>query len=92
MCIHKYSINCLTIIPLTHPTLTHMTMGSIRPMQSTFFVHADLKDYFLSGTPTQIIDDVKGCFDGCEKALVKDALWLLLKNQYISDAFHKGRL
>ena len=22
----------------------------------------DLKDYFLSGTPTQIIDDVKECF------------------------------
>lgn len=51
---------------------------------STLFVKLDLKDFFLSGTPDQLVRDCIKGFAGAESKLMEESLDLLLWHQYIT--------
>ena len=67
-------------------------ISCVKPIGRVLFVKLDLKDYFLSGTPDELIHDIVGPLAGCEKKLVEDCLHLLLSHQYISAEGFDGRL
>ena len=63
-------------------TFVDRTHGIVVPPTAKL-VCIDLKDFYLSGSPNEISIAISGLFQGEMAALVKEALYLLLDNQYI---------
>lgn len=56
------------------------------------FVKADIKDYFMSGEPSVLVENANSMFTGAKKSLMIDISNLLVENQFVQSDCFPGRL
>ena len=68
------------------------SLKGLRVHRSNYWIKFDIQDYYMSGNKDDLITDALATFEGDEKQLMKEALYLLLEEQWIMSNMFPDRI
>jgi hypothetical protein len=68
------------------------SVQSLRVPEGAYLMHLDIKDFFLTGTETELTQPIREGYDATDKKLVLDVAEFLLSSQYVRCDETPGRV